>query len=126
MKKMLFFLLLSEISFGFNSVINCVTATGGQILPITYTAATLTSISNVFLRATPSMMIANPTSCRICANTVSSTSTLPIAGSGKEYCIPANSMGFWDVTDVPRGPANVYLRSDVSTCSSGIVDLNVW
>lgn len=73
------------------------------------------------------MMIANPTSGRVCANTMTASTTVPpTAGNGNEHCFPAGSIAFWDFVNIGRGPVNVYLRSDVTSCNTGIIDVDIW
>lgn len=119
MKLILALLLVGIKSFAFNAIISGSIATTYSTPPST--------LSNLTLRATPTLMIANANSCRICANTISTLSPAPTAGNGKEYCVPANAIAFWDDVDAPRGPANVYVRADVSTCTTTTpLDVNIW
>lgn len=112
---------MAQLSFGFNAVINCVS----NPMATVYNTP-IATLSNLFLRATPTLAIDNPGTCRICVNTISSQSPAPKAGNGNEHCYSGPSIEFLDTINVPRGPANVYIRADVSPCANGTIDLDIW
>lgn len=130
MKRLLLFgALLSQLAFGFNAIINC----GSTNLDVNYSTSSPSlqaHLTGLFLSDKPTLSISNPTSARICANTVSVSTVAPTAGNGNEHCMPPNSIMAWDLVNIPRGPANVFLRSDgtggAASCSSGIIDVDVW
>jgi hypothetical protein len=119
-------LLFCQIGFAYNAIVNCTSAN----LPLTYaiTSPSLQpTLTGLYLRSNPTLMLINPSATRICANTVtSSILTAPTAGNGNEHCIAAGTIAFFDLIDVPRGPANIYLRSDAASCTSTILDVDIW
>lgn len=128
MKRLLMVVIASlcHFSFGFNAIVNCASGTLGTTYS-TSTPSLQTSLTGIYLRATPTLMVANPSAVRICANVVTvSSSVPPTAANGNEHCIPAGSIAFWDAINIQRGPSNIYLRADVASCTTGIIDVDIW
>lgn len=126
MKLILWALLLCANAFGTNAIINCASTN----INTTYS----TSAPSLAIQLAPSqghLAIINNSSVRVCANTITiSTTVAPTAGNGNEHCVAPNMFAFYDGINLakgqPLGKVNVYIRSDAATCTTGTVDIDLW
>jgi hypothetical protein len=119
---LLLILLVVQPSFGIDAIINCASTNIAQTYSTSFPSLAITTGHEVSHFA-----LFNNTAGRICSNTTTaSSSSAPSASNGSEHCVPPYSFAIWDGVDVPQNTKNIYLRGDAATCTTGIVDADIW
>lgn len=120
------FLLLSTHASAFNAIITC--ASTNLTTSYSTSAPSLpTALKQIPMPYKASMAIINNSTVRICANTDTySVTVAPTAGNGDEHCVAPSMFAFYDNINFPAKLVNIYLRADVSSCTSGTVDIDLW
>jgi hypothetical protein len=117
--------LLAMPVWAHNAIINCASTT----LATTYsTSSPSLALSQVPTKSPQShLAVINNSGSRICVNTdTASVTVAPTAGTGHEHCIAPNMFAFYDDINVNNNFVNIYARADVSSCTTGTIDLDLW
>ena len=120
MKKLaLILILLTVPAFAKHFKVNCASTN----LATTYSTSS-PSLALTDLKYNSHIALLSTATVRICVYAVAaSASSAPTAGDADEHCIPPGYGFAWD--GVPVGKT-AYLRADGASCTTGIIDLDIW
>lgn len=122
---MLIATMVCDNAFAFNAIINCASTT----LTTSYSTSAPSlpaTLKNFETPQGPNIAAINNTTGRICFNTTSASTAAPTAGNGNEHCLAPQSILVLDKVNAPYLKMSVFVRADAASCTSGVVDIDVW
>lgn len=106
-----------------NKIINCASTTLGQ----TYSNSVPSLVFSGVTYGNGTLVVNNPTTVRLCFNTVqTSSATPPTAGDGNEHCVAPGEALVLEKINSATQLAFVYSRADQANCTTGTFDVDLY